>query len=105
MSQGPVVVNFTPSFQLRRVDPQAVYEKYRAGTWSQPMTIPLLKVTTPLVTPTQTIGNSALDTEIYAFRDKGNVLQKVTTTNHEAYMRCLDGQSRPLGGIDDFTGM
>jgi hypothetical protein len=101
MSQGPVVVNFTPSFQLRKVDPHQVYEKYRAGGFSQPLTVPTTKAA-PVITNLP-IG-SCSDQEVYAFRDKGNVLQKVATTNHEAYMRCVGGQSRPLGGIDDFTG-
>lgn len=88
---GRVAVSVTPTFVLRRLDPERVVQEYRSGIFSRLTTFPP-KVTLKTTTVVQTCnvvsqhGQGPLDRS-YVFRDKNNVTQTVVTTNHNIFRK------------------
>ncbi len=79
-------VTVTPTFVLRRLDPERVLREYRSGFFSRLTSFPpkvALKTTT-IVQKRNVVsqhGQGPLD-QSYVFRDKNNVTQTIVTTNH-----------------------
>jgi hypothetical protein len=82
-------VSVTPTFVLRRLDPDNVNQRYRSGHFSKLTTFPprLQLRETTIVQAKNVIsqqGQGPTD-ETYTFRDKSNALQSVVTTNHALF--------------------
>lgn len=82
-------VSVTPTFVLRRLDPESVIQKYRSGFFSKLTTFPpkLSLRETTVIQAKNVInhqGQGPLD-ESYIFRDKSNTVQNVVTTNHALF--------------------
>jgi hypothetical protein len=97
------IISLVPTFLLRKVDPQRIYDQYREGKY-QTIEMPTEKLTVTTITNTlqPTVGVSS-DSDIYAFQTKANTLQTVITTNHPQYV-LFNTQGHPVleGGTCDW---
>ena len=95
-----IVMNVTPTFLLKGVDPVNIFNKYLTGYYNN-IPIPSNKVnfSSNNLSLAPQYGSNGYS-ETYVYRDKNNTQQIVATTNHSQYslVRSSDGKELSIDG-------
>jgi hypothetical protein len=89
-----IVINSTPTFLLRKVNPSEVIQNYNSGKYSQ---LVLNKTTKTEIRSSQTAIGSYVagkqDGDVYGYRNKGNNVQVIATTDCKPYVEFISNET------------